>query len=82
MCLCKYACVWLWIGHGMFVSPYVEKVNQGTIKRTGSDRVCRGQPKDSEKRRKSAIGSGGRPMQEERYRGVSQRRDWNRPVVS
>ena len=43
-------CVWLWIGHGMFASPYIQKVNQGTIRRTGSDRVCRGQPKDSEKK--------------------------------
>ena len=29
--------------------PYIQKVNRGTIKRTGSDRVCRSQTKDSRK---------------------------------
>ena len=32
-------CVWLWIGHGLFAFPYIQKVNQGTVRRTGLDRV-------------------------------------------
>ena len=78
--MCACACVWLWIGDEMFASQYVQKANQGTIIRTGSDRVCEDQPVDSEKGRNMprevrGTDAGGETL-------VSQRRDLNRPLVS